>query len=186
MAFSGNSQNYFDISANDDCLDDEDSALVSDQTNNSIEKHFLDSFNDLKRIRKRNHNRLIIAQININSLRSKFKFFLQIANNNVDILLVSETKIDSSFPNAQFHIIGYTAYRLDRTQNGGGLLLYVKEDIPSNMLNIDSPIESFFIEILSESTKRFTKNKLLCIASPSDPDCNCRIERQDRWPLRPV
>ena len=72
---------------------------------------------------------------------------MQIVNNNVDILLVSETKIDSSFPDAQFHIIGYTAYRLDRTQNGGGLLLYVKEDIPSNMLNIDTSIESFFIEI---------------------------------------
>ena len=61
--------------------------------------------------------------------------------------MVSETKIDSSFPNAQFHIKGYTTYRLDITLNGGGLLLYVKEDIPSSMLNIDMPVEGFFIEI---------------------------------------
>ena len=141
MVFSGNSQIYYD------CLDDEDSALVSDQIDNSIENNFLDSFNDLKSIRKKNPNRLIIAQININSIRNKFDFLLPIVNNNVDILLVSETKIDSSFPNAQFHIKGYTTYRLDRTQNGGGLLFYVKEDIPSSMLNIDMSVEGFFIEI---------------------------------------
>ena len=43
---------------------------------------------------------------------------------NVDILLITETKIDSSFPIAQFQIDGYTTpYRLDRDENGGGILL---------------------------------------------------------------
>ena len=37
-------------------------------------------------------------------------------HNNLDILLISETKIDSSFPTAQFQI--YSAYRLDRNVNG--------------------------------------------------------------------
>ena len=45
---------------------------------------------------------------------------------NVDILLTSETKIDSSFPTAQFHIDGYIIYRRDRNENGGGLLLYIR------------------------------------------------------------
>ena len=46
---------------------------------------------------------------------------------NVDILLTSETKIDSSFPTAQFHIDGYIIYRCDRNENGGGLLLYIRD-----------------------------------------------------------
>ena len=35
------------------------------------------------------------------------------------ILLISETKIDESFPSPQFHIFGYsTPFRLDRTESG--------------------------------------------------------------------
>ena len=95
----------------------------------------------------KNPNRLIIAQLNINSLRNKFDSLVRMLHNNLDILLISETKIDSSFPNAQFQIEGYTTYRLDRNVNGGGILLYIREDIPSTLLNFDMSIESFFIEI---------------------------------------
>ena len=68
-------------------------------------------------------------------------------HNNLDILLITETKIDSSFPTAQFQIEGYTTYRLDRNTNGGGILLYIREDIPSTLLNSDMSVESFSIEI---------------------------------------
>ena len=62
--------------------------------------------------------------------------------------MVSETKIDSSFPSAQFHLEGYTTpHRLDRNANGGGILLYIREDIPSKLLNTDLSIEGFFVEI---------------------------------------
>ena len=56
---------------------------------------------------------------------------------NVDILLISETKIDSSFSKVQFHIDGVTTYRRDRNIYGRGILLYAREDIPSTLLNID-------------------------------------------------
>ena len=53
---------------------------------------------------------------------------------NIDILLVSETKIDDTFPLGQFYIDGYsTPYHFDRTSHGGGILLYIKEDIPSKI-----------------------------------------------------
>ena len=68
-------------------------------------------------------------------------------HNNLEILLIPETKIDSSFPIAQFQIEGYTTYRLDRNANGGGRLFYIREDILSTMLNSDMSIESFSIEI---------------------------------------
>ena len=66
---------------------------------------------------------------------------------NVDILLISETKIDSSFPTAQFNMNGFTTYRCDININGGGITLYVREDIPSSLLKIDTSIEALYVEI---------------------------------------
>ena len=106
---------------------------------------------------------MIIAQLNINSLRNKFDLLVQILRNNLDILLISETKIDSSFPTAQFQIEGYTTYRLDRNTNGGGILLYIREDIPSTLLNSDMSIESFSIEI----NIRKKKWLLVCTYNPN-------------------
>ena len=68
-------------------------------------------------------------------------------HNNLDILLTSETKTDSSLLTAQFQIEGYTAYRLDRNPNGGGILLYIRKDIPCTLLNSNMSIESFCIEM---------------------------------------
>ena len=71
----------------------------------------------------------------------------------VDLLLISETKIDSSFPTAQFHIDGYTIHRRDRDENGGGLLLYVREDVTSALLKTDSEIEAFYVELIVRKKK---------------------------------
>ena len=68
-------------------------------------------------------------------------------HNNLDILLISEIKIDSSFPTAQFQIEDYTDNRLHKNLNGGGIRLYIREDIPSTLLNSDMSIGSFYIEI---------------------------------------
>ena len=71
-------------------------------------------------------------------------------DNNADIPMISETKIDETFPNAQFCTDRYsTSYHLHRNSNGGGNLLYVREDIPSKMLKADLQVtfEGFFIKI---------------------------------------
>ena len=39
-------------------------------------------------------------------------------------------------------------YRVDRNGNGRGIMLFVREDIPSKLLSVEnSPTEAFFIEI---------------------------------------
>ena len=91
-------------------------------------------FEKLKNTRLQNPNRLIIAQLNINSLRNKFDSLVRMPHNNLEVLLISETKIDSSFPTAQFQIEGYKTYRLDKNANGRDILLYIPEDIPSTLL----------------------------------------------------
>ena len=69
--------------------------------------------------------------MNINSHRNKLTLLSTMIKDYVYLLLISETKIDSSFPTAQFHIDSYTIHRRDRDENEGGLLLYVREDVPS-------------------------------------------------------
>ena len=98
-----------------------------------------------------NPNRALTARLNINSLRNKFEILKQTMTNKADNLLISETKLDSSFPLNQFHIDGFTTpYRLDRNQNGGGIMLYIRDDIPSKSLTdikLDNEIENILIEI---------------------------------------
>ena len=50
---------------------------------------------------------------------------------------------------SQFCIEGFrTPYRLDCDSNGSGILLYVRGDIPSNLIALENkPIESFFVEL---------------------------------------
>ena len=98
-------------------------------------------------------NRLAIAQLNINSLRNKLVLPSTMIKDFVDVLLLSETKIDSSFHTAQFHVDGYTIHRRDRDENEGGLLLYVREDVSSALLKTDSEIEAFYLELIIRKKK---------------------------------
>ena len=46
----------------------------------------------------------------------------------IDILMISESKLDGIFPSSQFQIYCFRApYRLDRNDRGGGVLLFVRE-----------------------------------------------------------
>ena len=74
----------------------------------------------------------------------------------MDIIILIESKLDSTFPSSQFMIDGYTApYRLDRDRYGGGILVYVREDIPSKRLKehmLPDDIEALPIEISLRKT----------------------------------
>ena len=49
--------------------------------------------------------------------------------------MISEKKLDESFPSGQFLLDGCSVpYHFDRDGNGGGTLLYIREDIPSKLL----------------------------------------------------
>ena len=94
----------------------------------------------------KNPSILIIAQLNISSLRNKFDSLVRMLCNNLDILFISDTKIDSSFPTGQFQIESYRTCRLYIDANGGDLLLYIRENIPSTRLDSVMSIKSFYIE----------------------------------------
>ena len=112
--------------------------------------NLINNSSNLHQVRINNPSRIIFSQININSIRNKFEQLIYIVNNEIDILMVSETKLDDTFPTSQFLMQGYlTPFRKDRTTKGDGMLLYVREDVPCKIIKteIDAYYEGLFIEI---------------------------------------
>ena len=108
-------------------------------------------------------NRPLIGNLNINSISNKFDQLKLLARGKVDILVITETKLDSTFSTFQFLIEGYSEpYRFDRNRNGGDILIYVREDIPSKPLmdhKLPHDIEGIFVEL------NLRKNKWLLFGS---------------------
>ena len=72
-----------------------------------------------------------------------------IVKDNIDILMISEPKLDDSFPDSQFLIAGLSKpFRLDRNRNDGSIMLFIRSDIPAKVIFTDkNPFESFYVEL---------------------------------------
>ena len=136
-----NFSKQFDICDSDESLDNESA---------------IDSERFLKSLRTTNPDKLVFSHLNINSIRNKFEMLLDQIKGNIDVMLVSETKIDDSFPTGNILIDGFSRpYRLDRNSNGRGLMLFARKDIPSNSIETQAkPIEGFYIELNLRNDKR--------------------------------
>ena len=84
--------------------------------------------------------------------------------------MISETKLDDTFPTWQFLIDGFkTPFRLDRNKNGGGIMLFVREGIPAKFLSFaSSPTEGFYVEL------NFRKKKWLVCCSYNPDKSNIK------------
>ena len=95
----------------------------------------LDLFKPLKFFRRKHSKNLIFGYLNINSLRWKFHEVMNelLTLHLIDIMFFAETKLDSSFPPEQFSVSGFREppYREDRNKYGGGLVCYIRSDIPN-------------------------------------------------------
>ena len=121
----------------------------------------------LENLTLKNNHRLAIG----NSISNKFDNLKLIIQGKTDISVITETKKDSTFPLNHFAMQRYLKpYKFDRNRNGDGVLIYVREDIPSRELKIHNTpedIESIFIEINLIKTKwRFCG----CYQPPSQSD----------------
>ena len=95
---------------------------------------------------------------------------LHVIHETFDIFLLSETKIDESFPDKQFCLNNFRIFRKDRNRYGGGIMFYVNENLPRKSLTteIDNLLETVFVEVNVQSSKWLvgcykTKNFLLVI-----------------------
>ena len=78
--------------------------VVQDSSGSSISS---DCISRIKAIRTQNVN-VIIGNLNINSLSSKFDDLKVLMTGMFDILVITETKLDNTFPVSQFHIDGFS------------------------------------------------------------------------------
>ena len=68
----------------------------------------------LKNIRLNHPKNIIIGHLNINSIKTKFDLLKKMVTKEIDILMITETKLYDTFPVSQFLIQGfYRTLRLD-------------------------------------------------------------------------
>ena len=126
------------------------------RNNSAEERAENDVFPSVTAHRLQNAKNVTISALNVNSLRNKIGAVQELITNNIDIRLLSETKIDESFSNQQFNISNYKTFRRDRNKHGGGLLFYINENIPCKLINdqiIPSDIEIIMFEFLVKTRK---------------------------------
>ena len=71
--------------------------------------------------------------------------------------MMSEPKLDDSFPDSQFLIEGFgNTFHLEWNRNGGGNMLFIRSDVPAKVISTDrNPFESFYVKL------KFRKKKWL-------------------------
>jgi hypothetical protein len=116
---------------------------------------------NLKMLRNSHAKNLIFAHNNINSIRNKFADVNELLENKlVDVLGIAETKLNDEFANALFENDQFKMYREDRSGTSGGLLLYVRADIPQTRVknleftyDDETHIESLVVELTLKGQK---------------------------------
>ena len=113
------------------------------------EKTNSDFYSKLEKIQKNNSNKIFIMHVNINSIRNKFDFLTDIVKDNIDFLMILESKLDDLFPETRILIEGFgKPFRLDQNRNGGGISLFNRSDIPAKVISTDkNPFERFYNEL---------------------------------------
>ena len=84
-------------------------------------------------------------------MAGKFEALKSLIKEKLDVFVLTEKKIDESFPTNQFLIDGFSIpFRLDRDKNGGGVLIYISENIICNKNELSSKpkdLECIFVEL---------------------------------------
>ena len=101
--------------------------------------------------------KLLCGYLNINSLRNKrHDLRLIIYDVSLDYFVISETKLDNSFPNAQLTIINHEiSARRDRDKRGVGLIEFVRKGLICKSLR---KYESLNMEVICSEVTISNKN----------------------------
>ena len=132
-------------------LDNCEINLTYQSNSRSINNACLNSLSEISELRLHNVNRVLIGNLNINSIRNKFDQLKDTVLKYIDILILTETKLDETFLTSQFLMDDFSKpYRFDRNKYGGGVMINIRDTIPSKILEKHScpnNIECLFIEL---------------------------------------
>ena len=127
-----------------------------DEQSTGTTTEIVDPKEKLKNLKSKHRDRPIIAQLNINFLHPKLDPLVDLVKDNVDILMVSETKLDDTFTTAQFHIEGFQEpIRMDRNKNGGGIMIYIRDGLDAKEFKCHrlKTVEGMFIKLVIRNSK---------------------------------
>ena len=101
--------------------------------------------------------------------------------NEIHVLLLSKTKLDETFPLEQFLISGFAKpLRLDRNIKGGGIMLFIRHNIPFRLLkpgNLPFNTKALFVEI----NLRKKKWLMCCSCNPNKSLINKHINKINKY-----
>ena len=115
---------------------------------NSSAPNNIDQIWELKTVRLKNPKNVMTINLNINSISGKFNQLKCLIQNHVDILVLTETKLDDeTFTTSSFLIDGFSSpFWLYQNRKGSGILTYMRGYISSKSLtkhNFPNDIEGF-------------------------------------------
>lgn len=103
------------------------------------------------------HNQDLIVHQNINCLQNKIEELKEINKKlKARIIVLTQTKIDSTYTDSQFRIFNYRIFRNDRKKGGGGVLVYIKENIVAKRLKL--PTSFKILEVIALDIKLGVNN----------------------------
>ena len=116
-----------------------------------------------------------LVHFNIRSLRNSAhwtqlqKFVIE---TQIEVIALSETWLNTTIPNIEINIEGYTLYRQDRLhKRGGGVVAYVRKDIKVTILKeISSVSTDLFHQLWLKLQHKKSRSIVMCV-SYRPPDC---------------
>jgi hypothetical protein len=111
-----------------------------------------------------NYSKLRIGHLYVNAIRNKIPLLSNfISEHDFDILCLSETKVDPSI--LVMSIPGYTLYRKDRTNCGGGVAILIREEFTHHPVTFDANSGLTNTEVLSlkVQVRKFKSILITCL-----------------------
>ena len=105
---------------------------LSNKYDRSIHDASLDTLPEIKNLKLRNVNNIIVENININSPPNKFEQLKELVMKHIDVLVITETKLNNSIPTSQFLVKGFhcTKNQISQVLEYHGELKKAKQILP--------------------------------------------------------
>ena len=102
---------------------------------------------------------------NINSLRYKIPALEWEINqsSSIDIIALTETKLGLEINTGELNIRGFQLFRKDRNDQGGGIAVYLRNELQVTVINIQSLSEALLLKIKTGKGTFFSTH---CLPSP--------------------
>ncbi len=116
----------------------------------------------------------MFLHININSLKEKYDNVNELlVNKYADVLCVTETKLNNEYKTSLYECNDFKLYRKDKASNSGGMVLWVRSDIPqeriqhSEITSMSHHIECFVVKLTVKKEKWY----IICLyKNPKVPE----------------